>query len=240
MLLWGTTLGPVSDRLSLGAYNESSLLNNLYPPPAAMSLVDTFRGLLSERLDSQGLTVSMWNDGVRPTKHLLVVSVAAFRFRAKKPPRSTWLAMLGLEMDGDAPTRGDGASILPVDGAHGALKGQASPDFRNLASDRTGETSTASQPALLYVKLSTKIPGTWGLTPNRLDHLSASGMRWYCVLLYQSASAGYLLPGDQILARVDDSSLTRLHDGDYIVNQRAKFMSSQRFESIDALVSRAF
>ena len=205
-----------------------------------MSLVDTFQRLLSERLSSQGVTVSMWNDGTRPTSHLLVVSGAAVRFRAKKSPRSSWLAMLGPEMSGNAPTCGEAASILSADGAHGVLKGQASPDCRNLASNRTSETSTASQPALLYVKLSTKSLGAWVLTPNRLDHLSASRARWVCVFLHQSASVGYFLSGGQILTRVNDGSIARQQDGDYIVNQRAEFMSSQRFESIDALVSRAF
>ena len=40
--------------------------------------------------------------------------------------------------------------------------------------------------------------------------------------------------------RVKDGSLTLHHDGDYKVNQRAMFVSSQRFETIDALISRTF
>jgi hypothetical protein len=51
---------------------------------------------------------------------------------------------------------------------------------------------------------------------------------------------GYLLSGGQVLARVRDGSLTLGDDGDYKVNQRAEFVSSQRFESVDALISRAF
>src|SRR6266508_1740325 len=102
------------------------------------------------------------------------------------------------------------------------------------------EVSTTPQPTVLYVKVSTNAPGFWGLTKNQLDRLSSSHVRWFCVFLHRSAAVGYLLSGGQILMRVKDGSLIRRHDGDYKVNQRAEFVSSQRFETIDALVSRVF
>jgi len=57
-------------------------------------------------------------------------------------------------------------------------------------------------------------------------------------VLHRSSSKGYLLSGGQVLARVKDGSLILRDDGDYKVNQRAEFVSSQRFESVDALISR--
>jgi len=102
------------------------------------------------------------------------------------------------------------------------------------------EISTKPRRTVLYVKVSTSVPGFWGLTKNQLDRLSSSHLRWFCVFLHRSSSAGYLLSGGQVLARVRDGSLTLGDDGDYKVNQRAEFVSSRRFESVDALISRAF
>lgn len=102
------------------------------------------------------------------------------------------------------------------------------------------EVSTKPKPTVLYVKVSTSNPGFWGLTRNQLDRLTTARVRWFCVFLRQSAEVGYLLSGGQVLMKVNDGSLTLGEDGDYKINQRAEFVSSQRFESIDALVSRVF
>ncbi|MDZ4348194.1 MAG: hypothetical protein U1A22_01485 [Xanthomonadaceae bacterium] len=101
------------------------------------------------------------------------------------------------------------------------------------------EISTTPQPTVLYVKGSSNIPGFWGLTKNQLDCLSGTNSRWFCVFLHKSPSAGYLLSGDHILVRVLDGRLTLSNDGDYKVNERAEFVSSQRFDSLHALISRA-
>lgn len=102
------------------------------------------------------------------------------------------------------------------------------------------EISTKPRSTVLYVKVSTSVPGFWGLTKNQIDRLSSSHVRWFCVFLHRSSSTGYLLSGGQVLARVKDGSLELRDDGDYKFNQRAEFVSSQRFESVDALISRAF
>lgn len=108
------------------------------------------------------------------------------------------------------------------------------------ASNHLLEISTAPQPTVFYVKGSSNTPGFWGLTKNQLDRLSGSRSRWFCVFLHKSSSAGYLLSGGQILLRVRDGDLTLAGDGDYKVNERAEFVQSQRFDSIEALASRAF
>ena len=205
-----------------------------------MSVVDTFRTLLAERLGSRGFTVSMWNDGTRMSNRLLAVSALPAHLHAKGSRSSSWLAMLTPGMDPIAPGCGGAGNDFSTYGPRAALMDRKSHDCVTSASNSIGELSSTSQSTVLYVKVSTRLPGTWCLTPNQLDRLAASRVRCFFVLLYQSASVGYLLPEDQILTRVNDGSLTRLHDGSYIVNQRAEFMSSQRFESIDALVSRAF
>lgn len=102
------------------------------------------------------------------------------------------------------------------------------------------DVSTKPLPTVLYIKVSTSAVGFWGLTKNQLDRLAEARVRWFCVFLRRSASVGYLLSGGQVLMRVKDGSLTLHHDGDYKVNQRAMFVSSQRFETIDALISRTF
>lgn len=100
--------------------------------------------------------------------------------------------------------------------------------------------STKPSATVLYVKVSNSVPGFWGLTKNQVNHLSLSTVRWFCVFLHRSSSNGYLLTGDQVLARVEGGSLFLSKDGDYKVNERAGFLSSQRFENIDVLISRAF
>ena len=205
-----------------------------------MTLVDIFRKLLAERVGSQSLTVSMWNDGTRMSNHLLEVAALPVRFHAKGPPSNDWLAMLAPEMDEIAPPFGDAASVLSAREAHAPILGQKLPDRTKLASNRRCEVSTPPQLTVFYVKVSTGLPGTWGLTQKKLDRLSALRVRWFCVFLHQRATIGYLFSGHEILMRVNDASLIRRQDGDYYLNQRAQFMLPQRFESIDALVSRAF
>ena len=100
------------------------------------------------------------------------------------------------------------------------------------------EISTSPQSTVLYIKVSTSTPGFWGLTKNQIDRLNRANVRWFCVFLRRDPHIGYLLSGGQVLMRVKDGSLVLGHDGDYKVNQRAAFVTPQRFESIDALVSR--
>jgi hypothetical protein len=102
------------------------------------------------------------------------------------------------------------------------------------------EVSTTPRLTVLYVKVSTSVPGFWGLTKNQLDNIEKSRVRWFCVFLHRSANVGYLLSGGQVLMRVRDGSLTLGQDGDYKVNQRADFVSPQKFETLNALISRSF
>lgn len=100
------------------------------------------------------------------------------------------------------------------------------------------QIGTAPQRTLLYVKGSSNSPGFWGLTKNQINRLSASQNRWFCVFLHKDPAAGYLLSGGQIVSRIGAGDLTLAGDGDYKVNQRSEFVESQRFEGIQALLSR--
>lgn len=106
------------------------------------------------------------------------------------------------------------------------------------ASGNLLQISTPPQATVLYAKGSSSNPGFWGLTKNQLDRLAESNARWFCVFLRQSPTAGHLLSGGQIMARVQDGDLTLSGDGDYKINQHAEFVQPQRFDSIEALVPR--
>ena len=41
--------------------------------------------------------------------------------------------------------------------------------------------------------------GFWGLSPNRLDYLRASGREWLVALLQESPETGYLLPSAEVI-----------------------------------------
>jgi hypothetical protein len=51
----------------------------------------------------------------------------------------------------------------------------------------------ASKEILLQVHVSTSEPGFWGVNPNRLSRLQASGREWVVVLLLRSPDTGYLV-----------------------------------------------
>ncbi|HEY8010474.1 MAG TPA: hypothetical protein VIE67_05695 [Rudaea sp.] len=100
------------------------------------------------------------------------------------------------------------------------------------------ELATSPTSTVLYVKYSAKVPGFWGLTANQLDHIVSANVRWFCVFLHQSSSSGYVLPGIQVQACINDGSFELAEAGDYKVHEQSDFSASQHFDNIEAVTSR--
>lgn len=92
---------------------------------------------------------------------------------------------------------------------------------------------------ILYVKESTNRPAFWGLTLNQIDRIQASGHRWFGVLLLDPHS-GYMLTGNQILARTASGDFTLSGDGDFKVNEDADLSAGQRFTHFADFIARSF
>lgn len=100
------------------------------------------------------------------------------------------------------------------------------------------EVASGGRKALLYVKASTSRRGFWGLTRNQVERLSDAPLDWHAVLLNASPHAGYLVPGVSIERRIANRTITLSPDGDYKINEPSDVEHSQRFTSLDQLVSR--
>jgi len=51
---------------------------------------------------------------------------------------------------------------------------------------------------LLYLKIRSEKPHTWGITKGRIEELQASGKEWFTVLLFDKPDNGYLLTSQQV------------------------------------------
>jgi hypothetical protein len=95
------------------------------------------------------------------------------------------------------------------------------------------EISTAPQPTVLYVKISTIEPGFWGLTKHRIDGLNEENVKWRVVLL-KNIDSGYMLTSDEVMQQIDDGKIHLAKDGEYKVPE-GFCQSSWKFQGLDAV-----
>jgi len=102
------------------------------------------------------------------------------------------------------------------------------------------QLSTVPKRTVLYVKEFNVSghPGFWGLTKNQITRLEATQAHWFAVLLMQSAIAGYVISGQQVLHRVNSGNFELGRDGDYKVNEGPDLAAPQRFRTIQDLLAR--
>lgn len=72
---------------------------------------------------------------------------------------------------------------------------------------------------LLHVKIRSRRPGFWGLSPNRLSLLRVSGREWWVVLLVESPETGYLLPSKEVDDCTNSGVWALARNKQYKVNQ---------------------
>ena len=90
---------------------------------------------------------------------------------------------------------------------------------------------------LLYVKVSSREPGFWGLTLNRLALLRAAPHKWFVVLLLGSPERGYFLPSAEVEHCTGSGVWGLATDRDFKINPSG-LSEELYFPSFDELVDR--
>jgi hypothetical protein len=98
--------------------------------------------------------------------------------------------------------------------------------------DVTGEIS-----CLLYVKGRGAAPYRWGVTANVINRLRRQSRKWFVVLLYESASTGYLLTPTQVEHNVAHV-WPLAEDGDYKPSPGAYLKTSLPFSTFKTFLTQ--
>lgn len=88
---------------------------------------------------------------------------------------------------------------------------------------------SGSMNCLIYFKVRSEKPYKWGVTVNRIDELKQSDMKWVLVLLYESASTGYLITAGDVNRYFSIWPLGS--DGDYKVGTGSYLQFNIPFQS---------
>lgn len=87
---------------------------------------------------------------------------------------------------------------------------------------------------LIYFKVRSEEPYSWGVTANRVAELNQSGRKWVLALLYESANTGYLITAEDVNRY---KSIWSLHQGDYKVGPGRRLRFNRPFRSFSEFVN---
>ena len=88
---------------------------------------------------------------------------------------------------------------------------------------------------LIYFKVRSEEPYSWGVTANRVAELNQSGRKWVLALLYESPNTGYLITAEGVNRYL--SIWPRGSDGDYKVRPGRCLRFNRPFHSFSEFLN---